>query len=154
MAMFSSTGRDGARAPTLRPSGPDSRLSILAGGTKITGEVEVQGVIKIEGKIEGTVHAGGQVLVVHGGEVEGDIHTREAIIGGEVRGKIFAQDRVELQGSSVVDGDITTPRLAIEEGGQVNGNFHMTKPKAQPAKAPEVKKPSQEPPVTELRRTG
>jgi len=41
-----------------------------------------------------------------GREVEGDVVSREAIIGGEVRGAIYAEERVELQATSVVHGDV------------------------------------------------
>src|SRR5437773_138456 len=66
-----------------------------------------------------------QVLVAKGGVVEGDVVTHEAIIGGEVRGGIGAQERVELQATSVVHGDITTKRLFVQEGGEINGVIRM-----------------------------
>jgi cytoskeletal protein CcmA (bactofilin family) len=58
--------------------------------------------------------------------VEGDIITKEAIIGGEVRGTIQAEERVEIQTTSVVHGDINTKRLLVQEGGEVNGVLRMT----------------------------
>jgi cytoskeletal protein CcmA (bactofilin family) len=73
----------------------------------------------------GTVRAGRQVLVAKGGEVEGDVVTREAIIGGEVRGTVVASERVEIQTASVVHGDITSKRLLVHEGGEINGVIRM-----------------------------
>jgi cytoskeletal protein CcmA (bactofilin family) len=71
------------------------------------------------------VQAGRQVLVAKGGLVEGDVVTREAIIGGEVRGSIQASERVELQTTSLVHGDIATHRLLVQEGGEINGVLRM-----------------------------
>lgn len=87
------------------------------------------GVIRIEGKVVGTVQAEQQVLVARGGIVEGDIRTQEAILDGEVNGSIVADARVEVQASAVIQGDVTTPRLAVEEGAVVCGHIRVAKPR-------------------------
>ncbi|HTY06160.1 MAG TPA: polymer-forming cytoskeletal protein [Gemmatimonadales bacterium] len=103
----------------------DSALSIIGAGMRVVGDITADGVVKIEGTIVGTIHAGRQVLVAKGGMVEGDVFAREAIIGGEVRGTIEASERVELQATSVVHGDVATRRLLVQEGGEVNGVVRM-----------------------------
>jgi cytoskeletal protein CcmA (bactofilin family) len=161
MAMFSSAPRDADSTTSTRTKGPET-LSILAAGTRIKGEVEVDGVIKIEGTIEGTVRAHGQVLVVKGGIVEGDIYARQAIIGGEARGAVCADERVEVQATSVVNGDITTPQITVLEGGRINGNIRMENPHtfgkkgapANPVKPEGNPGTNPRPPINELRRTG
>ena len=107
--------------------GPESEgaLSIIGAGMRVVGDITAEGVVKIEGTVVGTVRAGRQVLVAKGGEVEGDVVTREAIIGGEVRGTVVAGERVEIQASSVVHGDITSKRLLVHEGGEINGVIRM-----------------------------
>jgi len=103
----------------------DSALSIIGTGMRVVGDITADGVVKVEGTIVGTIHAGRQVLVAKGGMVEGDVFAREAIIGGEVRGTIEASERVELQATSVVHGDVATRRLLVQEGGEVNGVVRM-----------------------------
>jgi cytoskeletal protein CcmA (bactofilin family) len=66
------------------------------------------------------------VIVSPGATIEGDLHTKEAVIAGEVQGTINASERVELQASALVKGDIATPRIAILEGGRVTGAVKMT----------------------------
>ncbi|HET7790053.1 MAG TPA: polymer-forming cytoskeletal protein [Gemmatimonadales bacterium] len=100
-------------------------LSIIAAGMRVTGDIVAEGVVKIEGAVSGTIRAGRQVLVAKGGEVDGDIYTREAVVGGEVRGSIHVEERAELQATSVVHGDITARRLLVQEGGEVNGVVRM-----------------------------
>ena len=117
MAMFTEKG---SGAPEREVG-----LSIIGTGMRVVGDIMAEGVVKVEGVVVGTVRAGRQVLVAKGGEVEGDIITREAIVGGEVRGSIQAQDRVEVQATSVVFGDITTRRLLVQEGGELNGVLRM-----------------------------
>ena len=158
MAMFSSTGREAGVKPSPRSNGTDD-LSILGPGARIKGELEVDGVIKIEGAVDGTVRARGQVLVVKGGKVEGDIFGREVVVGGEVRGAVYAEERAEIQSTSVINGDITTPQITVLEGGTINGKINMAKPKAAGHKpAPVSEKPRDEKKgstqLGELRRTG
>jgi cytoskeletal protein CcmA (bactofilin family) len=117
MAIFTEKGHSTAES--------QGALSIIGPGMRVVGDITADGVVKIEGTVVGTVRAGRQVLVAKGGEVEGDIVTREAIIGGEVRGTVVAEERVEIQASSVVYGDITSRRLLVHEGGEINGVVHM-----------------------------
>lgn len=118
MAIFSQTGNEERRRG-------EAGLSIVGSGMTITGDVETEGVIKIEGTVKGSVRATQQILLAPGGLVEGDLETKEAVIGGEVRGTVQAEDRVEVQATSVIQGDIVTARIAILEGGQVNGEIRM-----------------------------
>ncbi|MFL5461635.1 MAG: polymer-forming cytoskeletal protein, partial [Gemmatimonadales bacterium] len=83
------------------------------------------GVVRIEGRVKGTVRVGSQVLVASGAVIEGDLHTQEAVIAGQVSGAIHARERVELQESAMVAGDILTPRISIIEGARVSGEVKM-----------------------------
>jgi cytoskeletal protein CcmA (bactofilin family) len=104
----------------------EAALTIVATGTRLVGDVESDGVVKVEGEISGTVRAERQVLVARGGVVRGDIVTVEAVLGGEVQGAVTATDRVEVQAGALVHGDIATARLVVQEGGEVNGLVKMT----------------------------
>ena len=81
------------------------------------------------------MRADGQVLVAKDGLVIGDIYTREAVIGGEVRGAVYAEERLEAQMTSMITGDIHTPKILVHDGGSINGKISMTKPEAALSKA-------------------
>ncbi len=89
-------------------------VSLIGSGMQIVGSVDSPGVVRVAGTILGSVNAT-QVLVARGGKVDGDVHAREAVLDGEVTGSIVAE-RVEVQSSAVIRGEITTPRLMIHEG--------------------------------------
>lgn len=108
-----------------RSRDPQGGLSIVARDLTIAGDLQAEGVIRIEGRVVGNVHAGDQVLLCEGGIIEGDVMAREAVIGGRVHGGITSEERVELQPSAVVHGNIVTRRLLIHEGGRVNGAVQM-----------------------------
>jgi cytoskeletal protein CcmA (bactofilin family) len=126
MGIFSAATKTAAPPVERRKTaGMSGGLSIVAKDLTIAGDLQAAGVIRVEGRVIGNVHAGDQVLLSDGGVVEGDVVTREAVIGGRVHGCITADERVELQASAVVHGDITTQRLLIQEGGRVNGAVRM-----------------------------
>lgn len=123
------SGGDG-RETTATARGRGNGLSIIAAGTQVVGELTSDGVVKVEGSVEGTVRAGHQILVAPDGAVEGDLYTREAILAGRVVGSVFADERVEIQPGCAIQGDIVTQRLVVQEGGEVNGNIQMRNPRA------------------------
>src|SRR2546422_8497477 len=89
--------REGPRSPSR-----EAALSVIAAGTSIVGELSSDGIVKVEGTVVGSVRAERQVLVAKGGRIEGDVFTREAVVGGEIRGSILADERVEVQTSSII----------------------------------------------------
>jgi len=104
-------------------------LELAAGGT-IEGDVTALGSgdskesFVIDGEVKGSVRAG-QVQVGQHGSVQGGIEATQAAVRGRVIGGIQARDRLALKSTAVVEGDIETRRLSLEEGGQVNGNIRI-----------------------------
>ena len=130
MAWFASRPRPNQRKTGGRPdeSGQQPAYSLLGAGLRVEGEVQTDGMVRIEGTVVGNVQAERQVLVTTGGTVEGDIRTREAILGGEIRGSIVAEERVEILASAAIRGTIVTPRLLVHEGAAVNGHVRVAEP--------------------------
>jgi cytoskeletal protein CcmA (bactofilin family) len=104
----------------------EAALTIIAPGTRVVGEVEASGVLKVEGVVVGTVRAERQILIARGGSVEGDVFTAEAVIGGTVKGSVTGSERVEIQTGALVHGDVSTKQLIVQEGGEVNGLVKMS----------------------------
>jgi cytoskeletal protein CcmA (bactofilin family) len=125
MGIFSNQARDEQGNELRRRRTDQIPFSIIASDMTVVGDLETEGVVRIEGRVRGAVRVGQQVLVAAGAVIEGDLHTQEAVIAGQVSGAIFAKDRVELQASAVVAGDILTPRIAIVEGARVSGEVEM-----------------------------
>lgn len=125
MGMFSGAARDEQGNELKRRRTDQIPFSIIASDMTVIGDLETDGVVRIEGRIRGTVRVGSQVLVAQGAVIEGDLHTQEAVIAGQVSGAIHASERVELQATAMVAGDILTPRISIVEGGRVSGEVKM-----------------------------
>ena len=125
MGIFNNPARDEQGNELRRRRTDQIPFSIIASDMTVVGDLETEGIVRIEGRVRGTVRVGQQVLVATGAVIEGDLHTQEAVIAGQVSGAIYAKDRVELQASAVVAGDILTPRIAIVEGARVSGEVKM-----------------------------
>jgi len=147
MSVFGSKPGSAGDKPSASGRGAPAgtSLSIVGAGMHVRGDMDTDGVVKIEGTVEGTVRARAQVLVAKGGLVHGDIETAEAVIGGAVDGSILARERVDVQAGATVEGDVTTRRIAVADGAKLNGQVRMGeaaavegKLAAAPAKAPEA----------------
>ena len=94
-------------------------VSFIGSGMEIVGSVNSPGVVRVAGTVLGNVKAATQVLVARGGKVDGDVYAREAVLDGEITGSIVAE-RVEVQASAVIHGEITTSKLMIHEGAMLD----------------------------------
>ena len=99
-------------------------VSTIGPGLRVIGECISDGIIRIDGRVEGGIKAA-EVVVEKGGSVKGDIQTRDLVVAGQVTGNIAAEGRAEFQASCQVKGDILSPRIQIDEGGLIHGRLHM-----------------------------
>jgi cytoskeletal protein CcmA (bactofilin family) len=123
MAMFAKDTSDKPDAKAAATA--EAALSIIAFGMKVLGDIETSGVIKIEGTVEGHIRGARQVLVGRQGDVKGDVQAREVVVGGRIEGTVTASERVEVQGTSAISGDIYTKSIVVMDGGRINGSVRM-----------------------------
>jgi cytoskeletal protein CcmA (bactofilin family) len=125
MAIFNKPAGERTATRLDAPPGAETTMSVVAHGMIIHGDVETAGVLKIEGIVEGAVRQARQVLLGKTGVLRGDVHTIDAVIGGTIVGNVIATERVELQSSASVEGDIHTRSIVVFEGGSINGAVRM-----------------------------
>jgi len=81
----------------------------------------------IEGRVEGKIHLPNNRLTIGaGGNVKADVHAKSVVVVGHVAGNVSAGERIEVQASGVVDGDVRSPRLSVQEGAVLNGSIEMS----------------------------
>jgi cytoskeletal protein CcmA (bactofilin family) len=123
------------------------QTSIIAQGCKFEGKVEVRGTLRIEGNFKGDIGTPESLVIGKTGVVNGKVTVKNAIIGGKLIGNIVADNKIELQSGSHVEGDIKTKRLVIDEGVFFEGNCSMGSAHRQPSE-PAQSAPAQADPVT------
>ncbi len=115
------------------------QTSIIAQGCKFDGKVVVNGTLRIEGEFKGDIGTPESLVIGKTGVVHANCNVKNAIIGGQLFGNIVAENKIELQSGSHVEGDIKTKRLVIDEGVFFEGNCSMgsgTRKTPVPAAAP------------------
>lgn len=103
----------------------DSAVTILTSGCHFNGRLLCRGSSRIGGKIEGEVVSEGLLIIEENAIIRADIKAEEAVIQGQVKGKLEAMGRVELCVTAQFEGDISTPVLVVNEGAQFNGRSSM-----------------------------
>ena len=103
----------------------DGETTVIGKGIKIKGEITGSAPIEVLGELEGTAGTEGVLRVREGGVVEGEVAAREVHIDGKLEGQITAEERIVLNGSSQVQGDLVTKKLAIADGAVFEGSVKM-----------------------------
>jgi cytoskeletal protein CcmA (bactofilin family) len=119
-------GKDEGAARSAKGSAGANTLSIISAGTTVSGDIECSGVLKVEGRIEGSVTRARQVMLAKEGAIHGDVTANEIVVGGVIDGAVTAGERLELQTTAVVNGEIATRSIVVMEGARINGGVRMT----------------------------
>ena len=127
--------RASAPAPTSNPNGTrrqptneeGSKVANIGKAISIRGDLTGNEDMVIEGQVEGKVDLpNNQLTVGANGNVKAEIHAKGVVIIGHVVGNVIGVERVEIQATGSVEGDVTAPKLVVAEGAQINGAIQMT----------------------------
>src|SRR5512140_1960378 len=106
-----------------RPARPASTgYSVIDDQLSISGDIQTEGTIRVDGRVEGTLHRVDTLIIGAGGTVVGNVEGREVVIGGDLCGNLVVSGRVEVQASATVQGDIHAAAVMLQEGGTVHGH--------------------------------
>jgi cytoskeletal protein CcmA (bactofilin family) len=109
-------------AGTTKPEGRVSSdpISTISRSMTVVGKIVDEGTVHVLGKLEGELRAL-TIVIGEGAKVQGDLVAEELTIGGAVKGTIHA-NRVKLNSTAVVEGDIFHRSLSIEENARFEGS--------------------------------
>jgi cytoskeletal protein CcmA (bactofilin family) len=97
----------------------------LGQGCRLTGVLKVQGMMRIDGIVEGEVFGSDLIQVGKEGRIEATVRAKRIVAQGPLRGDIAVQEKVELLAPAQVEGTIDSPVFLLEEGVFVNGTLKM-----------------------------
>ena len=100
-------------------------VDIIESSTKIVGDIYSKADFRIDGIVEGNITTTGKVVVGKAGKINGKINSSNADISGSVSGKIEVAETLSLMSESLIQGDIVTGKLSVEEGAQVDASISM-----------------------------
>jgi len=106
----------------------DAISAFLGAGTQYHGQFNFQGVVRIDGGVIGDIMSDGVLVLGEEGYVEGRIRVAELVASGRIVGDVEATQRVTLNKSSSLCGNLLAPAVVIEDGAVINGLVRMAVP--------------------------
>lgn len=131
MAIFrkdnpsSAPASSGGSSESSPSSSQRRRLTHVAPGTRLKGEVTGSTELLIDGEVEGEIRLDAAVTVGAEGSVVGPVTAPTIRIAGRVVGNLTAADRVEVAPTGSLEGDVSAPRIVISEGAFFKGSVEM-----------------------------
>ena len=107
---------------TMNPKGSES---ILAAGLTIEGKIEGNGNIRVAGRFKGNVNVKGELTIEPGAYIDGEVKADTVFVGGEVRGHLVANSRVEFKESGTLVGDLKAGSLTVAAGSKMRGKVEF-----------------------------
>lgn len=106
-------------------------VSLIAAGTTITGKIESNETVKIEGHFIGDINSKGKVITVADSKVQGNITAEVIVIGGSIIGELSGLSSITIQNTGKVEGSIQSDTIEIERGGLFEGECLMYQKEAE-----------------------
>lgn len=118
-------GMGGDKARTSRPT--QSVETLIGGQVEFRGDISFSGGLYVEGKVYGSIIAtegsSAVLTIAEGGLVEGEVRAPVVAISGELRGDVYAGERIELASSARVEGNIHYKVVEMAAGSMLTGRL-------------------------------
>ncbi len=101
--------------------------TLVGSGTRVTGDIEFQGGLHLDGTVVGSIlaqdGADAVLSVSQNGLIEGTVKAPQVVLNGTVKGDVIATDRVELGPTARVVGNVVYNLIEMAIGAEVNGKL-------------------------------
>lgn len=100
--------------------------TLIGAGTTIVGDVNFQGGLHLEGRIEGNItgsDGNARLDVSEAGSIVGEIRVATATVNGSIEGDLHASERLILGARARIDGSVFYRVLEMSAGAKVNGKL-------------------------------
>ena len=115
-----------AKAPTRSPAPSSTTECVIGTKTVVKGDITGDENVLVEGTVEGTIRIGRDLRVGPGGCVKATVSAQSIVVAGEIVGDCQAAQRVHLEASGKLTGNIRAPRVIIVEGATFKGTSDMS----------------------------
>ena len=105
--------------------------TIIGKGSAISGNLKVNGFIRIDGDIDGNLETDGNVIVGENARIRGDLTAKSVIIGGIIKGNIKASESVKILSDAAVIGDVLSRKVQVDGSAIIHGHCISIKDEAE-----------------------
>ncbi len=111
---------------TVSSSGSVRDAAVIGPSIHIDGDLRGEEDLLIEGEVNGTVQLKSNSLTIGAkGKVRADVYAHSVFVEGLMEGDLFGSERVAILKTAEVRGNITAPRVSLEEGARFKGSIEM-----------------------------
>jgi len=112
---------------------PKMDVAHIGKSVVVKGELSGSEDLYLDGEVEGSIELRSHSLTIGpNGRVRANINAKDVVIHGKVDGNVRGSDRVELKKSAVLNGDVITQRIVIEDGAFFKGSIDIQKGESKP----------------------
>jgi cytoskeletal protein CcmA (bactofilin family) len=113
-------------SPAVVPQQSVKEQAVIGSSLIVKGDLTGENDLLIQGQVEGkVVLKKNNVTVGRKGRVKADIYGNVITVEGKVQGNLFADERIVVTQSGNVSGNLSSPRVTLEDGAQFKGNIDM-----------------------------
>jgi cytoskeletal protein CcmA (bactofilin family) len=94
-------------------------------GSEFEGKLSFKDTVRIDGTFSGEISSDNTLIVGESGQIHASIKSVCVVISGLVEGDIHASEQIVLHKTAVVEGNLDSPAISMEEGAQLNGSVRM-----------------------------
>lgn len=105
--------------------------TIIGKGSAISGNMKVNGFIRVDGDIDGCLETDGNVIVGENARIRGDLTARSVIFGGIIKGNIKSSDSVKILAEAAVIGDVISRKVQVDGSAIIHGHCISIKDEAE-----------------------
>ena len=114
-----------AQTAVIAEATPTANHVVLGTRDTLNGTLSVEGSLEVHGTVEGGLVASGDIEVFKTATVNASIEGRNVTIQGTVTGNVTTKNKLFLNGSGSLTGNVRVAKLQIEDGATVNGSITM-----------------------------
>ena len=102
------------------------RIEVSVGPTaNFSGDLQCDGIVKIDGILQGSIKTVSNVIISEQGRVDADIEAENVSVSGQAKGSIVAKGRLEILPTGRVWADVTVSSFLLDDGGKLHGGLKM-----------------------------
>ena len=100
--------------------------AIIGRSIHINGDLRGEEDLRIEGDVSGTIQLKNHSLTIgKEGKIKADVYAKVITVDGNTEGDLFASERVSIRKTARVQGNVTAPRVSLEDGAGFKGSIEM-----------------------------
>lgn len=111
-----------------------SGIAVIGRSIRIDGDLSGEEDLRIEGDVTGTVQLRNNTLTIGSeGKINANVYAKSITVDGTMNGDVFGSERVTIRKNAQVDGNVTAPRVSLEDGAKFKGSIEMDPAKVEKA---------------------